>query len=71
MTQHDRIMKYLEDFGSITPMQAFEDLGITKLATRVGELIADGKKIKKEMVTGKNRYGDTVHYMRYLRGEVG
>lgn len=67
MTQHQRILKYLDDFGSITPMQAFMDLGITKLAPRVSELIAAGEKIGKQMVTAKNRYGDTVRYMEYRR----
>lgn len=70
MTQHDRIRKYLQDFGSITPMQAFADLGITKLATRVGELIAQGEQICKEMVTGTNRYGEPVRYMRYFRRQA-
>ena len=65
ITQRDRIGKYMSDFGSITPMQAFADLGITKLSTRVGEMIADGAKIEKTLVVSKNRYGETVRYMRY------
>jgi len=67
MTQHQRILQYIDDFGSITPMEAFQDLGITKLATRVSELIRDGVLIEKQQVSGKNRYGDTTHYMRYRR----
>jgi hypothetical protein len=35
MNQYERIDKYLDDFGSISPMEAFHDLGITKLATRI------------------------------------
>lgn len=42
MTQKQRILKYLNDFGTITPMQAFHDLGITKLATRISEMKKDG-----------------------------
>ena len=38
MTQHERILDYMDRFGSITPMDAIFDLGITKLATRIGEL---------------------------------
>ena len=41
MTQSERILKYINDFGSITPMQAFGDLGITKLATRISEMRSD------------------------------
>ena len=64
-TQHDRIRKYLEDWGSITPYEAFRDLGITKLATRISEMIKAGEEIEKTMVSDTNRYGEPVHYMRY------
>lgn len=65
MTQRDRIRQYMEDFGSISPTEAFRDLGITKLATRIGEMIAEGTKIEKIHETGKNRYGDPVWWTRY------
>lgn len=67
MTQHERILKYIDDFGSITPMEAIHEFGCTKLATRVSELIRDGHQIKKQTVTDKNRYGQTVHYTKYSR----
>lgn len=67
MNQYERIRKYMDDFGSITPMDAFLDLGITKLATRIGEMIRDGEKISKQPETGENRYGDRIHYMRYRK----
>lgn len=65
MTQREAILQYIEDFGSITPMQAFADLGITKLATRVSEMKKDGIILKHEVVKGKNRYGRPMHYMKY------
>ena len=65
MTQSERILKYINDFGSITPMQAFGDLGITKLATRISEMRRDGVRIHKEPVKAKNRYGEPVRYMSY------
>lgn len=67
MTQHELILKYIDDYGSISPMEAFSDLGITKLATRISEMTRDGIGFEKTMVTAKNRYGETVHYMRYRR----
>lgn len=67
MNQHERIRKYMDDFGSITPMDAFLDLGITKLATRIGEMIRNGEKISKHTEVGENRYGDRIHYMRYRK----
>ena len=65
-TQYDDILRYLNEFGSITPMEAFTELGITKLATRVSEMrTRRGIEFEKRIVKGKNRYGNTVHYMRY------
>ena len=65
MTQVERVLKYIEQFGSITPMEAFRDLGITKLATRISELIDEGYQIKKEWVSSTNRYGEKVRYKKY------
>lgn len=64
-TQAERIVEYIQMFGSITPMEAFTDLGITKLSTRISEMQKDGMRFNKEIVTSKNRYGESTHYMRY------
>ena len=69
MTQHERIIKHMRLFGYITPMQAFNYLGITKLSTRIGELIREGYDIEKEKVTSHNRYGEKCHFMRYTLKE--
>ena len=65
MTQHDRIIEYINEFGSISPLEAFRDLGITKLATRISEMRASGMSFDKELISTKNRFGETCHYMRY------
>ena len=65
MTQREEILKYIEEFGSITPMEAYSELGITKLATRVSEMRRDGIAFKIEMVRRKNRNGRSVHFARY------
>ena len=65
MTQREAILQYIEDFGSITPMQAFADLGITKLATRISEMRKGGMKFKIEMVSSRNRYGKAVSFAKY------
>lgn len=67
MTQHEMILQYIKDFGSISPMEAFSDLGITKLATRISELIASGYSFEKTLEKSRNRYGKSVQYMRYRR----
>ena len=69
MTQREAIIDYIDEFGSITPMQAFSDLGITKLATRISEMRKDGWKFKIEMVSTKNRYGKSVSYAKYSFAE--
>ena len=65
MTQKELIIKYIHDFGSITPMEAFADLGITKLATRISELKKDGMQFDTQMEKCVTRYGKKTHYARY------
>ena len=65
MTQGEMIINYINEFRSITPMQAFADLGITKLATRVSEMKKAGVQFEQQMVSSKNRYGKNVSYMQY------
>lgn len=66
MTQQERICDYIERFGSITPMEAFADLGITKLSTRISEMKKGGIKIDSVSVQGINRFGEKTHYMKYF-----
>lgn len=66
-TQHERILNYLKEHGSITPMEAFQELGITRLAARVHELERMGIYLDREMEKGRDRYGNKSHYMRYWR----
>ena len=65
MTQREMILDYISRFGSITPMEAFSDLGITKLATRISEMRKDGYTVDIEIVKSKNRFGKSVSYARY------
>lgn len=65
MTQGERIIAYIRQFGSITPMEAFQDLSITKLATRVSELKREGWQFEQETIKVKNRFGEHVHFMKY------
>lgn len=67
MTQHELILAHLDQFGSISPFEAFEEYGITKLATRISELKRLGHKFTTVLVEEKNRYGEPVRYARYWR----
>ena len=65
MTQCEQVLKYMGDFGSISTMQAFGDLGITRLASRIHDLRTMGIEIESETVTARNRYGELTHYSVY------
>jgi len=67
MTQKERISKYLDDFGSITPLEALADLGIMRLGARIWEMQREGDPIIREMECGRNRYGQKTRYARYRR----
>ncbi len=65
MTQCQRIMRHLRDYGSITSLEAMQEYGIMRLGARIWDLKAQGVPIKSETVTGKNRYGERTCFARY------
>jgi len=67
VSQKDRISKYLDDFGSITPLEAMRDLGIMRLGARIWEMIRAGENIVKDTECALNRYGQVTRYARYRR----
>lgn len=68
-TQNDRILAYMKDFGSITQMEALQDLGVMRLASRISDLRSLGYPITSSIETVKNRYGEKCHIKRYRMGE--
>lgn len=69
MKQADMVFNYMEDFGSIAPLDAVRDLGIMCLAERIRDLRKAGIKVNSTPESSVNRYGKTVRYTRYsLRG---
>ena len=68
MTQTERILRHLTDYGSITSMEAMADYGIMRLASRVNDLRKAGAPIITECVEGVNRYGEKTRYARYRMG---
>ena len=65
MTQKERVINYIRDYGSITPLDAMRDLGIMRLAARVHDLRADGYRIASDMVGVENRWGEKTMIARY------
>ena len=68
MTQTERVLQYLKDFGSITPLQALSDLGVMRLGARIWDLRQAGYPITRRMVGSKNRYGESVSFAEYRLG---
>ena len=68
MNQYQKILQYINDFGSITAIEAVAELGITQLSARICELQNKGYEFNKELQTGKNRYGEPTHFIRYSLG---
>ena len=65
-TQYDQIYFYIKRHGSITPIQAFQYLNITKLATRISEMTKSGKySVKKTPVVITHIDGSKTRYMKY------
>ena len=65
MTQCERIYRHLTDYGSITALEAMGEYGIMRLASRISDLKRDGIPIRREMVSGRNRYGEKTSFARY------
>lgn len=65
-TQVERIKKYIEDFGSITTLEAIVDLGVLRLGARICEMRKSGIKITDKQECVKNRYGEKCYIKRYF-----
>ena len=65
MAQNKEILQYIEEYGSITPLDALREFGCMRLASRISELRQEGYPIITETETAKNRKGKKVRYARY------
>lgn len=64
-SQNDYVLAWLRAYGSISTMEAFQYLGITRLSARIWELRNEGYVFDEENETCKNRIGKRVTYKRY------
>lgn len=64
-TQKEKIIEHIKNNGSITSFEAYMDLGITQLATRISELKEQGYEFETEWITKKNRDGAVVSFKKY------
>jgi hypothetical protein len=68
MTQQERILEYLQTGKTITTLNAFNELGITRLASRIYDLKESGHLINKNMITVLNRYDEKCSVAEYSLG---
>jgi len=65
MTQSQRILRHMQDHGSITSAEAFLEYGVARCASRIHDLRKQGWQIDSKPVKSTNRYGESVTYSRY------
>ena len=68
-TQNDRVLAYMRSHKGITSLDAYRDLGCTRLSARIADLKRMGIAIGKIMVDRENRYGETVKVAQYFEVE--
>lgn len=63
-----RVFDYIRRFGSITTLQACNDLGETRLSARIFELKEKNVDIDYDWIEVSNRYGEKRRVKRYFFG---
>jgi hypothetical protein len=65
MNQCDRVLEYLGSGKSITSVDAWRELGITRLSARISELKSVGHPISKKTIKVPNRYAEVCSVAEY------
>jgi hypothetical protein len=68
--QTERLRKYLAEGNTITPIEAWKRLGISRLSARVFDLKEAGTDIQGEFVTVPNKFGEKCRVKRYSMSGV-
>lgn len=58
MTQCERVVRHMKDYGSISTKEAMDEYGIMRLGSRISDLRNMGHNIQRTWKEGKNRYGE-------------
>jgi len=65
MTQVERLLELFGRGESITTLESYNQLGITRLASRINDIKKLGYDIRDEFIEVTNRYDETCHIKRY------
>ena len=71
MTQVEMILRHLQDYGSITTWESYEEYGITRLSDKIYRLRSSKYKITDEWIYRKNRYGKKIKFKKYVLEKEG
>jgi len=63
--QRERVLDWLQKYGSISDNDARDELGIRRCGARIFELREQGYNIATKMEVCKNRFGENVRYGVY------
>lgn len=69
-TQTERVLNYIKERGSITAQEAYNELGVMRLPSRIHELKRSGVDIVSNMEQVTNRYNEKCYIKRYRLGEA-
>lgn len=70
MTQTEMVLQYIKVFGSITPKEAFDELGVYRLSAVIHKLRKQHPISTKIEKRTNNINGKTVRYARYKLEEA-
>ncbi len=65
LNQKQKVLRHLKEVGPITPVQAFFDYSILRLAAVIFDLKDDGHNIKTKILKSENKFGEKVSYGQY------
>ena len=68
-THYARVLNHLRVYGEIDSITAIREFGNTRLSATIHLLRQDGYNIESVNTPGKNRYGDTIHFVTYVLKE--
>jgi len=67
--QHTQVLRHLQEYGSITSMDAFTKYHITRLSSIIHNLRKRGYDIRTLMIDGKSALGASCKYAKYIYTE--
>lgn len=68
-SQRERVLEWLQRYGSINDNEARDELGIRRCGARIHELRNMNYNIVTKTEVGKNRFGEKVRYGVYYLKE--